>query len=136
MFPFSVNTISVLEFPENPIIPNKKYAPIKMPFTLGPLLGGTLLSMVEAAGDYSLKRYAQGAGNLFFAGGLSVYGLLAVLLAWLFQTNGLAIINTYWDGTSNIINMLVAAFLLKEVYSVRQWIGMILVGFGLFIVGN
>ncbi len=103
---------------------------------ISPLLGGTLLSIVEAGGDYAIKRYALGGSSWFLGTGFGVYGLLVVILAWLFSGNGLAIVNSYWDGISNIVNMLVAAFLLNESYTFRQWAGMFLVGMGLFIIGN
>jgi multidrug transporter EmrE-like cation transporter len=103
---------------------------------LNPFLSGTLLSLVEAVGDYSLKRYATGAGSLFFGVGFAIYGLLAVILSWTFQSNGMAIVNTFWDGTSNIVNMLVAALLLKESYSFKQWLGMSIVSLGLFLINN
>ncbi len=104
--------------------------------TLTPFLGGTLLSTVEAVGDYALKRYAQGAPWPFFAVGTGVYVCLAGILTWLFKTLGLAIINSYWDGTSNIISMVVAACFLNESYTLKQWLGMGIVGFGLFLIGN
>ena len=104
--------------------------------TLSPLAGGTLLSLVEIVGDYSLKRYTQGAGWPFLGIGVGIYLLLAGLLTWLFQTLGLAITNSCGDGTSNIVSMFVAACFLKETYTIKQWIGMGIVGLGLFLIGN
>jgi multidrug transporter EmrE-like cation transporter len=104
--------------------------------TVSPLVGGTLLSMVEIFGDYAIKRYAQGAGWPFLAVGTGVYLSLVGILVWLFQTLGLAITNSFWDGTSNIISMVVAACFLKETYTLKQWIGMGIVGAGLFIIGH
>lgn len=104
--------------------------------TLSPLAGGTLLSLVEVIGNYGLKRYAQGANWPFLALGISVYMTLVGILVWLFKTLGLAITNSYWDATSNIISMFVAAFFLKESYTIKQWLGMGIVGVGLFLIGD
>lgn len=99
-------------------------------------MGGTLLSIVEAVGDYAIKRYAQGAAWPFLAAGAGVYLSLVGLLVWLFKTLGLAITNSYWDATSNIISMVVAACFLKESYTLKQWLGMGVVGLGLVLIGN
>ena len=101
-----------------------------------PLLGGTLLTLIESVGDYALKRFATGASPLFFALGFGVYGSLAGILVWLFRTFGLAILNTYWDATSNVLSMFVGYFLLKEVYSLKQWIGMAVVTIGMFLING
>lgn len=101
-----------------------------------PLAAGTLLTVVESFGDYALKRYAQGGGLGFLGTGFGVYIGLAGLLAWIFQYLGLAITNSYWDATSNILSMIVGGVLLKETYTLKQWIGMSIVGLGLFLVGN
>jgi multidrug transporter EmrE-like cation transporter len=101
-----------------------------------PLLSGTLLTLVEAIGDYALKRYALGAGIPFFGVGLGIYASLAFLLVWIFKSFGLAIVNAYWDATSNVLSMLVGAFLLNEVYSAKQWIGMITVTIGMFLING
>ncbi len=99
-----------------------------------PFIGGLILTLVEALGDYSLKKYVHGAGNGFLGLGVGVYLSLAGILVWLFQTLGLAIINSYWDGLSNIVTMVVAACLLNEKYTLKQWIGMAIVGLGLFLL--
>ena len=103
---------------------------------LSPLLGGTLLTVVESVGDYALKRFATGGSPLFFALGFGIYGSLAGILVWLFRTVCLAILNSYCDATSNVLSMMVGYFLLKEVYSVKQWIGMTIVTIGLFLING
>lgn len=103
---------------------------------VSPFLGGTLLSIVEVVGNYALKRYALGSGLSFLGLGTGVYLSLVGILIWLFRSHGLALINAYWDGTSNIISMVVAACFLNEVYSLKQWIGMIITGFGIFLLKN
>lgn len=104
--------------------------------TVTPLIGGTLLSIVEAVGDYAIKRFALDGGWLFLSLGTGIYLSLVGILVWLFRTLGLAITNSYWDATSNIISMVVAAVFLKESYSLKQWLGMGIVGLGLFLIGN
>jgi multidrug transporter EmrE-like cation transporter len=99
-------------------------------------MGGTLLSTIEIVGDYALKRYALGASWPFLALGTGIYLSLVGVLVWLFKTLGLAITNSYWDGTSNIISMVVAACFLNETYTLKQWIGMGIVGLGLFLIGH
>lgn len=101
-----------------------------------PLLSGTLLTVIEAIGDYALKRYAQGAAWPFFGIGFGIYASLAFILVWIFKTFGLAIVNAYWDATSNVLTMLVGAFMLNEVYSTKQWIGMITVTIGMILING
>lgn len=99
-------------------------------------MGGTLLTLVESVGDYALKRYALGGQPLYFALGFGVYGALAAILVWLFKSLGLAITNAYWDATSNVLSMMVGYFLLHEVYSAKQWIGMAVVTAGMFLING
>lgn len=100
-----------------------------------PFFGGLMLTVVEALGDSALKKYALGAGNAFLISGLSVYAILAGMLAWLFKSLGLAITNAYWDGLSNLMTMGLGFFVFKEVYTVKQWIGMIVVTIGIVLLG-
>ena len=101
-----------------------------------PLMGGTLLTLVESVGNYALKRYALEGHPLAFLVGFSIYGALATILVWLFRSFGLAIVNAYWDATSNVISMIVGYFLLHEVYSAKQWIGMFVVTAGMFLING
>lgn len=101
-----------------------------------PFIGGLILTLVEAVGDFSIKKYVQGSGLGFLGIGVGVYLSLVGLLVWLFKSLGLAITNSYWDATSNIISMVVGACLLHETYTLKQWLGMALVGFGMFLIGN
>jgi multidrug transporter EmrE-like cation transporter len=103
---------------------------------VSPLIGGTILSVVESIGDFALKKYALGGSLGLLGVGFSIYGVLVGVLVWLLRTHGLAITNSYWDGTSNILSMIVGGFFLKEVYTVRQWMGMSVVVLGLFLLGS
>ena len=107
-----------------------------MSLALTPFRGGLLLTLVESVGDYALKRFATGGSPLFFALGFGIYGALAAILVWLFKTLGFAITNAYWDATSNVITMAVGYFLLRESYSVRQWIGMAVLTLGMLLING
>ncbi len=108
----------------------------KMILTPTPFVAGLILTLVEAVGDFSIKKYVQGSGYGFLGVGIGVYLSLVGLLVWLFKTLGLAITNSYWDATSNIISMFVGACMLGETYTLKQWLGMAIVGLGMFLIGN
>ncbi len=101
---------------------------------MNPLVGGVLLSTVEALGDSALKKYAIDGGNWLLGAGIGVYVFLALILSHLFKSMGLAITNSYWDATSNLLTMAVGFLILKEKYTVRQWIGMFVVSIGIFLI--
>ncbi len=101
-----------------------------------PLLGGTILTLVEGVGDFALKKYAVGGVWGFLPLGVTVYVALAFLLVWLFKTTGFAILNATWDATSNVFTMLVGYFIFKEVYTVREWAGMFMVTLGLVLING
>jgi multidrug transporter EmrE-like cation transporter len=100
------------------------------------LLGGVLLTLTEALGDFALKKYALGATWSFLGLGIGVYVVLACMLAILFKHLGFAILNATWDGTSNILSMLLGAFVFQETYTIREWLGMASVGIGLFLING
>jgi multidrug transporter EmrE-like cation transporter len=101
---------------------------------LPPLLGGILLSLVESVGDFSLKKYAITDSKGFLGIGVAVYTILAGILGWLMKTNGLAIVNAFWDATSNVLTMALGGLVFNETYTVRQWIGMVVVTLGIFMM--
>ncbi len=103
---------------------------------LTPLMGGLLLTLVEAIGDFSLKHYAIGGAWGFLTLGMAVYVGLAGILVWLFRHMGLAIVNSYWDATSNIMTMVLGGIVFKESYTFQQWIGMAVVSLGLILIGT
>ena len=63
-----------------------------------PLLGGTILTLVEGVGNFALKKYAIGGTWGYLSAGVSIYVALAFVLVWLFQHVGFAILNASWDG--------------------------------------
>jgi multidrug transporter EmrE-like cation transporter len=103
---------------------------------LAPLYGGVLLSLIEGVGSYSLKRFAVGGASMFLSFGMAVYLALAGVLTWLMKSNGLALVNAYWDGTSNLLTMLMGSFIFNEKYTVRQWIGMGTIALGILIIDS
>jgi multidrug transporter EmrE-like cation transporter len=103
---------------------------------VSPALGGIILTLVEGAGDLALKKYATGGATWLFTFGTTVYIFLAMILTRLFTTLGFAITNAYWDASSNLLTMGVGYFILKESYTPRQWIGMIIVSLGLYLING
>ena len=100
------------------------------------IVGGILLTVVEAIGDFALKKYAIGGPLGFLGLGIGVYVALAGMLAVLFKHVGFAILNATWDGTSNILTMLLGAFAFQETYSIREWLGMASGALGLFLING
>jgi multidrug transporter EmrE-like cation transporter len=103
--------------------------------TVTPFTGGIILTLVEAVGDFSLKKYAMGASAGFLGLGVGIYGILAWILTWLFRHLGLAITNAYWDGMSNVMTMALGGILFGETYTLKQWAGMAIITVGLFLLG-
>ena len=103
---------------------------------LTPALGGIILTLVEGAGDLALKKYAIGGAPWLFAFGTGIYVLLASILTWMFKSLGFAITNAYWDATSNLFTMAIGYLVLKESYTPRQWIGMIIVSVGIYLING
>jgi multidrug transporter EmrE-like cation transporter len=101
-----------------------------------PLQGGILLTVSEALGDYSLKKYAMEGGVVFATIGVLTYLGLSGILIWLFKTLGLAITNAYWDATSNLMTMAIGYFVFNEFYTIKQWIGMFIVTAGLILING
>lgn len=92
------------------------------------------MTLVESVGDFSLKKYALTNSKGFLSMGIGVYTILGGILGWLLKSNGIAIVNAFWDGTSNILTMAMGGLLFNETYTVRQWIGMAVVTIGIFLM--
>jgi multidrug transporter EmrE-like cation transporter len=101
-----------------------------------PLLGGTILTLVEGVGNYALKKYAIGGAWAFMPFGVSIYVLVAFTLLWLFQHTKFAILNASWDGLSNVFSIIVGSLVFKEIYTMREWAGMVLVTLGLILISS
>jgi multidrug transporter EmrE-like cation transporter len=101
-----------------------------------PLIGGTILTLVEGIGDYALKKYSIGGKWLYLPVGIVTYVSLAFILIWLFRHTGLAILNASWDGLSNVFTMILGYFVFNEVYTIREWAGMFAVTLGLVLING
>lgn len=82
------------------------------------------LTFIEFIGDFGAK--AQ--NPLAAYGG---YNALAWKLTSSLKTNDLILVNSYWDGISNIMTTLLG-FALGERPSAMQWVGIVLISAGLW----
>lgn len=91
---------------------------------------------IEAFGDYQLALYAKEAQwwNLGF--GYASYAVLLSMFIKAIKEKGLAWANTAWDGWSNIATGLVAILALGEKPTIKEFLGMILISAGLFLLGT
>ena len=81
------------------------------------------LTFIEFFGDYGAKtQYVP----LTFAG----YNTLAFALFQAMKTNDLIIVNSYWDGISNVMTTLLG-YMMGERPSTMQWIGIGLITGGI-----
>lgn len=91
---------------------------------------------IEALGDYQLALYAKDPKWYYLGLGYGAYAILLSLFISSIKRMGLAWSNSAWDGWSNIATGLVAIFILKEKPSPKEFIGMILISAGLFLLGT
>ncbi len=67
--------------------------------------------------------------------GYGAYAAVLLLFVQSIKKMGLAWSNTAWDGWSNIATGAVAIFILKEKPKPREWLGILFVSAGLFLLG-
>ena len=91
---------------------------------------------IEAFGDYQLALYAKDSQwwNLGF--GYASYAILLSMFIKAIKDKGLAWANSAWDGWSNIATGLVAIFALGEKPTTKEFLGMLLISAGLFLLGT
>jgi multidrug transporter EmrE-like cation transporter len=95
------------------------------------------LSLVEIVADFSLERYANFGGSKFLGIGTVGYAGVVYLLIQALRGSNILYINNMWDGVSSIIETLAAYFILNERFKhPRQYIGVILIVIGLFVLHN
>lgn len=95
------------------------------------------LSIVEIVGDFSLERYANFGGLNFLGAGTIAYAGVVYLLIQALRGSNILYINNMWDGISSIIETLAAFFILGERFKhPRQYIAVVLIVFGLFLLHN
>ena len=93
---------------------------------------------IEAFGDYMLALYAKAAEPVWWTLGLG-YASYAILLSMFIKAirdKGLAWANSAWDGWSNLATGLVAIMVLKEKPTGKEFLGMLLISAGLFLLGT
>lgn len=84
------------------------------------------LTLVELVGDYGAKVQ----NPLLTYGG---YNLLAFKLSHALKSNSLILTNSYWDGLSNIMTTILG-WSLGERPTPYQWLGIILISSGIFLL--
>lgn len=94
-----------------------------------------ILSIAEIGADFSLEKYANLGGLQYFWIGAIGYAAVVFLLIQALKGSTILYINNMWDGISSIIETLAAFFILKERFQHRrQYIGVLFIVFGLFIL--
>ncbi len=91
---------------------------------------------IEAFGDYQLALYAKEAQwwNLGF--GYASYAIVLSLFIKAIKEKGLAWANSAWDGWSNLATGLVAVLAIGEKPTIKEFLGMLLISAGLFLLGT
>jgi len=93
------------------------------------------LSCVEVIGDFALKEYANKGGLSYLAIGIGGYIGVVGLLITALEGSTVLMVNGAWDGVSTIIESLAAYLILGERFdSYLQYVGLILIIFGLFLL--
>ncbi len=94
-----------------------------------------ILSITEIVADFSLEKYANSGGASYFGVGAVGYAAVVYLLIQALRGSNILYINNMWDGISSIIETLAAFFILGERFTYpRQYIGVLFIVFGLFIL--
>ncbi len=91
-----------------------------------PFKTGIILSLTELVGDFGAKT-----NNALLAYG--GYLLLATELLSFLRVGSLTMVNANWDGVSNLFTLLLG-YLMGERFNRKQYLGLFLISFGLFLV--
>ncbi len=91
---------------------------------------------IEAAGDYQLARYATEGKWWQLGSGYAAYAVVLSLFIKAIKDKGLAWANSAWDGWSNLATGAVALLLLGEKPTMKEFLGMVLISAGLFLLGT
>lgn len=93
------------------------------------------LSAIEILADFSLERYANLGGLPFLGIGSVGYVAVVYLLIQSLRGSNILYVNNMWDGISSIIETLAAYFFLGERFThPRQYLGVMLITVGLFVL--
>lgn len=85
---------------------------------------------VELVGDFSLKTAATTGNTKWLVGGVLGYGALCGTLYGLLKSNKLAILNAYWDATSNVATYAMGWLWFGEEITPAQHLGFVLTAVG------
>jgi multidrug transporter EmrE-like cation transporter len=93
------------------------------------------LVLIEIAGDFSLKKFANGGGmNSLMTGMVSYSGIIYFLIRSL-QGSQVLLVNAAWDGLSALVESIAAIVLLGEhFHDPLQYVGIVLIIAGVFLL--
>ena len=91
---------------------------------------------IEALGDYCLALYAKSPEWWSLGAGYASYAVLLSMFIKAIKDKGLAWANSAWDGWSNLATGAVALIALGERPTAKEFIGMLLISAGLFLLGT
>lgn len=91
-----------------------------------------LVSIIEYFGDANFKRYARENKINSLVIGIIMYAIMIVFLIISLKKSNISYINGLWDGTSAIIETLLAYILLHETLSNKiQYFGLVFIIIGI-----
>lgn len=99
----------------------------------------TAVSLVEYAGDSSLKGYARSGRLPQLALGVGAYGLVVALVVRILRSTNVMYMNGMWDGVSALIESALAMVLLHETLNgAHQYAGLALIvgGIAMMSIGR
>ena len=92
-------------------------------------------TVAEIVGDFGFKEFArQGTSKGFLQGSMGYVGVIFFLIQALKKGN-ILFINSFWDGTSGILETLAAYFILGERFvNPMQWVAVAIISIGLVLL--
>jgi multidrug transporter EmrE-like cation transporter len=100
---------------------------------------GIQLAVIETVGDALLKFAAITASAWKWpalVAGMLVYNALAFYLFVSLQQERLSILNSSWDATSHVLNILVGVGVFRERFSLRETVGLLLLAPGIALTNS
>jgi multidrug transporter EmrE-like cation transporter len=94
-----------------------------------------VISGTEIVGDFALKKYADTGAKAMLGLGLTGYAGVVYFLIRALRKAPVMLVNSAWDGMSNIVETLAALIILGErLSSPVQYLGLAMVGTGLVLL--
>lgn len=93
-----------------------------------------LLSGTEIGADFALKMYTEDTDIKWLGAGVVGYAGVIYFLIKALNGTPVMIVNSAWDGMSNIVETLAAMVILGERADPQQYVGMALIACGLFLL--